>query len=103
MAKLSAHGTEVARLKKVQVIAGTRYHVTLSFRSDGHIMRNLEARDIHDTTYGGSPHHVYGWKLYKKLGKHIARADYRENLLGIARSWRDQSAERGNIIEYKES
>lgn len=102
MAKLSAHGTEVARLKKVQVIASTTYHVTLSFRSDGHVMRNLEARNIHDTTYGASPHHVYGWKLYKKLKASIKPADRREELLRLARSFRDQSAEGGNVLDYKE-
>lgn len=66
MAKLSAHGYEVARIKHRQTIGETNYEMTLSFRSDGHIMRNVKALNIHAH---GNPHHVYGWKLWKKLAR----------------------------------
>lgn len=106
MAKLSAHGYEVARLTKSMTLAHTDgegftdYKVVLSFRSDGNIMRNLTALNIHDTTYGASPHHTYGWKLYKKLsapGKDRVAAMRR-----IAASWRDQAAEKGTLIDFRE-
>lgn len=68
MAKLSAHGYEVARVKFADDLGtDTQYEVTLSFRSDGQIMRKLKALNIHNSAYGGSPHHDYGWKLWKKL------------------------------------
>jgi hypothetical protein len=98
MAKLSAHGYELARLTKSARIGDTDYKVVLSFRSDGHILRNLTALGIHDTRYGGSPDHTYGWKLYKKLKANT----HAEALLPIAREWRDQSAASGNLIDFKE-
>lgn len=73
MAKLSAHGYELARVEFQQVVEhtdgtdSTTYRVILSFRSDGHIMRRLVALNIHDTRYGGSPHADFGWKLYKRF------------------------------------
>lgn len=54
MAKLSAHGTEVARLDVTRTMPEIEYRVIYSFRSDGHIMRRLAI---------GSD----GWKLYKRL------------------------------------
>lgn len=60
MAKLSAHGTEVARFEKV--VDNSR--IILSLRSDRHLMRNvaltLDAFGSTRTTYTG-------WKLYKKM------------------------------------
>lgn len=108
MAKLSAHGYEVARLTKSLTLdhggglGTTEYRVVLSFRSDGHIMRNLTALGIHDTRYGGSPDHTYGWKLYKKLPASVKRDDRAERVLKIARDWRDQSTASGSLIDYKE-
>ena len=72
MAKLSAHGYEVARVSKEIETAEdrlcTRERVTLSYRSDGHIMRK------HDVWFRPGPYdhgkerfHSYGWKLYRKL------------------------------------
>ena len=106
MAKLSAHGYEVARLTKSWTLTHedgdtTDYIVTLSFRSDGQVMRKLKALNIHSTHYGASPHHDYGWKLYKALPD--PKRDTIARLLKIANSYRDQSAANGNLIDYKES
>ncbi len=100
MAKLSAHGYEVARLVKRWNPRGTEYIVHLSFRSDGHVLRRLVAQNIHDTTYGASPHHDYGWKLYKKFQPDPKR-NIVERVRKLAESYRDQSADNGNLIEYK--
>jgi hypothetical protein len=76
MAKLSAHGFEVARLtREVDVdpakqtyldgtpVANPVVHERLefSFRSDGHILRKFT------TTWRDGMRHDYGWKLYLKL------------------------------------
>jgi len=100
MAKLSAHGYEVARLTKSARVGDTDYKVVLSFRSDGHIMRNLTALNIHPT---GNPHHTYGWKLYKRVKGDVPKAERADMLRNIARQWRDQSAAKGDLIDFKES
>jgi hypothetical protein len=72
MAKLSAHGYEIARVSKEMPTAedrlSTRERVTISYRSDGHFMRK------HDVWFRPGPYdngkerfHSYGWKLYRKL------------------------------------
>lgn len=108
MAALKNHGYEVARLTKSMQVPRdddtvTDYRVVLSFRSDGHILRNLTALNIHDTTYGGSPHHTYGWKLYKKLSDRKPLMGIPARMKGIARQWRDQSAASGRLIDFKEN
>lgn len=59
MAKLSAHGDEVARLDVTRTVPDIEYRIIYSFRSDGHILRRMCSTDVvgFDT----------GWKLYKKL------------------------------------
>lgn len=52
MAKLSAHGTEVARLDITRTVPDREYRIVYSFRSDGHVLRKL-----------GDD----GWKLWKRL------------------------------------
>lgn len=65
MAKLSAHGYEVARFETLESLGTeTEYRVVYSFRSDGYVLRRLVALNIHAV---GSPHHDYGWKLYRRL------------------------------------
>jgi hypothetical protein len=65
MAKLSAHGTEVARL----VTESDDYITHYSFRSDGHILRRIVGKNVHPDRPVGDPSrtHDWGWKLYKKL------------------------------------
>jgi hypothetical protein len=107
MAKLSAHGYEVARLTKSWTLdhggdlGSTEYRVVLSFRSDGHVMRNLTALGIHDTTYGGSPDHTYGWKVYKVIRKNGKAVTDPERILAWARALRDQSDALGRLIDFK--
>lgn len=84
MAKLSAHGHEVARLVTLRTQEpsehdiklygadafpeGKRYEYHYSFRSDGHILRRMVGLDVH-------PHETerryrsndFGWKLWRKL------------------------------------
>jgi hypothetical protein len=83
MAKLKAHGYEVARVEVVlsepsteySVEAGERVPVTKryryihSFRSDGHIMQRIVGLDTHPDRPEGDPSrsHDWGWKLWKKL------------------------------------
>lgn len=99
MAALKNHGTEIARLTTEQKLGTeTTYTVHYSFRSDGHIMRRLIAQNIHDTTYGASPHHDYGWKLYKKLKK-----DSTLSMETVAQNWRDTALAGGTYRDWKES
>lgn len=44
-------------------------------------MRRLIAQNIHDTRYGASPHHDYGWKLWKRFA-----ADVRNDPARLARA-----------------
>jgi hypothetical protein len=84
MAKLSAHGREIARLEvehDEQPAPAGYYRDTVpaerqvfSFRSDGHIMRR-EVVKIHAATFGGSEWHDYGWKLYKRFSERKITAD----------------------------
>jgi len=77
MAKLSAHGREIARLTvehDERPAPDEYYRDTIpaerevySFRSDGHIMRRIVSRIHADSPYGGSPWHDFGWKLYKRF------------------------------------
>jgi hypothetical protein len=59
MAKLSAHGDEVARLDITRTVPDAEYRIVYSFRSDGHVMRRMCSTDR--AGFDG------GWKLYKKL------------------------------------
>jgi hypothetical protein len=78
MAKLSAHGFEVARITREgdrdpstqtyldgTPVANPVVHerVEFSFRSDGHVLRKFT------TTWQDGHRHDYGWKLYVKLRK----------------------------------
>lgn len=76
MAKLSAHGYEVARLsinRNVDNHDGDgpdwqRYTYHYSFRSDGQIMQRIVGHDVHpDRAEGDGRRHDWGWKLWKKL------------------------------------
>lgn len=77
MAKLSAHGTELARLTiyrpqsapEYESDATTGYTATYSVRSDGHILQKLKAHGLHQRShdlYGGNPDYTSPWKLWKK-------------------------------------
>lgn len=67
MAKLSAHGFEVARLVCETNVTNPdrstdRERATYSFRSDGYV---LIKHDVHFRERG--EWHSYGWKLHRKL------------------------------------
>lgn len=69
MAKLSAHGTEVARITSSTMTpdSETTYEVkyVYSFRSDGHIMENRKVRFKSGAMDG--EWHNYGWKLHRRF------------------------------------
>lgn len=60
MAKLSAHGDEIARLVTEHEIPDAHYERHLSFRSDGHILKRTVV--VHEGRRTDS-----GWKLWKRL------------------------------------
>lgn len=111
MAKLSAHGYEVARIKyRDKLGTDTDYEITLSFRSDGHIMRNLKALNIHACTspFHGeawhdcpAPHHVYGWKLWKRLPRtgDPSQHDIVTRQRDLAAKAIEQAREAGSLID----
>lgn len=80
MAKLVAHGYEVARLT-VEVtepapaiyadlydITEQRYRYVYSFRSDGHILKKVIGHDVHPReTESKYRRHDFGWKLWRAL------------------------------------
>lgn len=80
MAKLSAHGYEVARIvldftrpasdfdREHYGLTVCRYSDHLSFRSDGHILKRTVGHDVHPRE--SEPkyrRHDWGWKLWRKL------------------------------------
>jgi hypothetical protein len=84
MAKLSAHGYEVARVVYRDEVPTTefdrslygedhtvsRYEYHVSFRSDGHIMQRIVGLDTHPGEANPSlRRHDWGWKLWKKVQK----------------------------------
>lgn len=80
MAKLSAHGTEVARLVVERTLPDHRHETHYSFRSDGHVLRRIVGLDIHAP--GSRTDH--GWKLWKRMpSPDPAR------LRAMAEEWRD--------------
>jgi hypothetical protein len=71
MAKLSAHGHEVARLtyggpRPDSDALVSHETFTLSFRSDGHILRKQQVTFRSPNCDGSEHRHDYGWKLYKR-------------------------------------
>lgn len=72
MAKLAAHGTEVARLDVTRTVPDIEYRVVLSYRSDGHVLRNLNGA---------------GWKLYQRVRK--PKVSYTDAMLKLARRQHD--------------
>jgi hypothetical protein len=79
MAKLSAHGDEVARLDITRTVPDAEYRIVYSFRSDGHVLRNLNNG---------------GWKLYKKLTKD--GNDITRRMVKVAHSFAADAEARGN-------
>ena len=71
MAKLSAHGTELARVSHETATPDGDLTIwereTLSFRSDGHIMRKHDVRFKGDRYSPAGRFHSYGWKLWKRF------------------------------------
>jgi hypothetical protein len=70
MAKLSAHGTEVARYERRQPSTGGAAGVVervsrFSFRSDGALLEEYLVR-FEATPINKERLHSYGWKLYKR-------------------------------------
>ena len=89
MAKLKAHGYEVARVTIHEDPARplwdtdttTRRETVLSFRSDGHIMRREVSVNLHGD--GGRTDH--GWKLYRRFSdRRITPDRIREFAAGLA-------------------
>lgn len=90
MAKLSAHGTEVARLsyqiafenddddfaRRTYGLTESRYIYHLSFRSDGHILRRIVGLDTHPDRDESDPgrRNDWGWKLYRRMREKRDRA-----------------------------
>ena len=91
MAKLSAHGFEVARVKRVAMDSAgsdpyfTEMAYTYSFRSDGHILRKMTGRE----TDSGKIH-SWGWKLWKKIRTDV---DTTSAFRKILRKWVDLGVE----------
>lgn len=86
MARLTAHGYEVARLDITRTMPDMEYRVIYSFRSDGHILRrqcSTEARGFDS-----------GWKLYKKLRN--PQSETQRRMAKIARAFADDAKDRGN-------
>lgn len=97
MAKLSAHGYEVARMETSESYGtDTEYRTIYSFRSDGYVLRRLVALNIHAN---GSPHHDYGWKLYRRLKNR--GAGVAEQVAGYASVKRDRARNMGVLVSYK--
>lgn len=71
MVKLSAHGSELARLsKEIHTPQGELTvweRSTYSVRSDGHILRKDDVRLRPDRYDPQGRLHSHGWKLYRKL------------------------------------
>ncbi len=101
MAKLSAHGHELARLsKEIHTPDGdltTWERSTYSVRSDGHILRKDDCRFKPDWLDKDGRFHSYGWKLYRKLKGTPAerRVKVRELLPKLLETWES----RGFTIE----
>jgi hypothetical protein len=96
MAKLSAHGVELARIDVTTPQDGPKYdgdtvhtnRVVYSVRSDGHILRRTLAQGIH----GGSDEwHDFGWKLWKRVAKTHAHTTA-DHLIAIWTRERDSGA-----------
>jgi len=67
MAKLSAHGNEIARFERAYTDnTGTQHKVRISVRSDHHILRNAGFLE-HNRWTEKSSMHWFGWKLWKKV------------------------------------
>jgi hypothetical protein len=92
MAKLSAHGSELARLIRTLTYSDGEIaweRVELSFRTDGHI---LKKRVLHwRTGVLAGESHDYGWKLHKRTRDRKPSADA---VLRIAERKRDVLTER---------
>lgn len=76
MAKLSAHGHEVARVVIERNLPDHRHETHYSFRSDGHVLRRIVGLDIH----APGSRTDYGWKLWKRLAD---GADGRAAAIGL--------------------
>ena len=103
MAKLSAHGHELARLsKEIHTPNGDLTiweRSTYSVRSDGHIMRKDDVRFTPDRYDPAGRFYSYGWKLYRKVKGTPAerRVKVRELLPKLLETWegRGFTIERG--------
>lgn len=84
MAKLSAHGHEVARLSLTVTRPEGWTGDVYSFRSDGYILVN------HKVSLSSGPH-SYGWKIWKRFSD---RAITAERVLAFAERMRDRYSER---------
>lgn len=102
MAKLSAHGYEVARLVIFDDAPAPRWdgdtttarEIHLSFRSDGHILRRDDTIGL---VYPGERHSA-GWKLYKRYSDRKITPDrIREHASRIAA----RHEERGDRVERR--
>ena len=93
MAKLSAHGQELARLsKELDTPDGdltTWERATYSVRSDGHILRKEDVRFRPDRYDPEGRFYSYGWKLYRKLKGTPAerRVKVRQLLPKLVETW----------------
>ena len=101
MAKLSAHGTEVARFERIKEISdrGDIERTTYSFRSDGAL---LLKRDIQWHSDGAPRRcamhtacdavHAYGWKsLRRASAKNRERLEYTIEMFHANEEWRKVS------------
>lgn len=114
MAKLSAHGTEVARL----VVSETRerddfsiglygeaerverFEHHFSFRSDGHILARMVGLDVHPgETSPSRRRHDFGWKLWKRLQD--PKRDTRARQTKLAHSMAVSAEAKGKLIDIK--
>lgn len=112
MAKLSAHGYEVARVtigseratdQRERDLYGedhtvVRYEHSYSFRSDGHILARVVCLDVHPGESNPSRRrHDYGWKLWRKVRK--GHPDPVGTVRGLAVQLADKARERGTLID----
>lgn len=117
MAKLSAHGYEVARVVTSQVHPDrtydidteswvettARYEYHYSFRSDGHILRRMVGLDTHRNYPEGSRYRKqdFGWKLYKRLAEPSRETVRRQK--GQAHKLSRMAESEGRLIDVKVS